>query len=286
MMLWTAVLGLSLVSTEAHALWPDDVTLSQMASWQDEGVEPEIVSAAYDELILELGAVVANKPFNPTETLGANGLSFSTTSSFSFISSRGDNAEPSSWQRAHISGEPPQVQIVPRLNVRKGLPLSMEVGGTVGYLATSRQTIFSGFGRWGLIEGYRQFPDLSLQVGYSGYVGNNELELGAMDWGGQIGYSLPFGTLKGINETIFSPYVGVGQLLIHAHPRFSETEQEELGVRPVSGFSSSEVYDPNFKLVQVYGGFRILKGSFQFLLGAAAPPKAMPTVTLGMGFVY
>jgi len=281
------MLAALLLNAQALAAFPNDVVLSGLGEWNGAVTEPELVSADYQQLILELGAAVANKPTAPANTLGVNGFDVGITSSFSFVSASGDSAEPSPWMRAHETGDPSPVVWIPGLEVRKGLPLSLEVGTRAGYVGASNQTVLGAWGRAGLIEGYKQAPDLSFQLGYSGYLGNDELELGVLDWSFTVGYALPFGRLKGVNDAVFAPYGGVGQLRIQAHPLVDESLAGDFGVVPVTGFDPTEDgYVAELRPLQLHGGLRIQKGAFRFLTSVAASPKLPPTVTTGLGFTF
>jgi len=285
-MLSTLIAAALLSTGDARAFFPDDISLSSMASFNENPVDAEDVNLAYREIVREMGAAAANKPGAPVETLGINGFGVGLDSSISFVSADIDGTDPSSWQRAHEDNDPSGIMWIPRIVVQKGLPISLEVGGSVGYVGFSRQTLLSGWGRWGLLEGYRKAPDINIQAGYSGLVGNEELELGVMDFSFNIGYSLPFGTIAGINETKFSPYGGIGRLYIHAAPRMSEEDQEDLGVAPISGFKDADSYDEEFRPLQVHGGFQITKGAFQFHSAMAYSIGTLSSVNLGLGFVY
>jgi len=271
---------------EAHAAYPDDVSLRSMSTFNGDAMDVELITAAWTQLVRELGAASANKPVADASTLGVNGFEVGFDSSFSFISSSTEGGVPSPWELAHEDEAPSPVLWTPRFSVRKGLPLSLEVGATAGYVAFSNQSLFGGYGRWGIWEGYRKFPDVVLQIGYMGYIGNDELELGVMDVSTTVGYTLPFGTIAGINETKFSPFIGLGRLRIHAAPRLGEEEQLALGVTELSGWSKSDFFTAEMRPWQLHGGFRLLKGAFQFRGAAAFAFGVIPTVDVGMGFVY
>ena len=140
------------------------------------------------------------------------------------------------------------------------------------------------------LEGYRQAPDIAIQVGYAGYIGNDELELGVLDWSGTISYTMPFGNLVGIHNATFAPYLGAGQLILHAEPRMTADQQQALGVRPVSGFKGSEVYDAvegdDFRPTQVHTGIRIVSRGVHVRLGAVWAPQVIPALHGGLGFSF
>ena len=156
----------------------------------------------------------------------------------------------------------------------------------MGYIAVSRQTTMGGYFRAAPLEGYRNMPDVVLQVGYTGYVGNDQLELGTLDVSGTVGYAIPFGRVVGVNNAKIAPYLGFGGLKIHARPNLSEEEQASLGISEVSGFQDSDFYDESFSLWQLHGGFRINSGAFSFRGAASWVPSGLVTLNVGMGFVY
>ncbi|MFH1464711.1 MAG: hypothetical protein ABIO70_10025 [Pseudomonadota bacterium] len=278
--------GLANFAIIGSALAAEDVSLSALGQWNGTSVDPTIAGDAYGTVVNQLGLAVANKPMAPGETLGVFGFEVGLASTVAFNETKEDNGDPSPWERVHESGAPKAVLWIPWLQARKGLPLSFEIGGNLGYIAFSHQTVFGGYGRWAPWEGYHPIPDLSLQVGYSGYVGNDELELGALDWSATLGYTLPFGTLVGINQAQFSPYLGIGQVVVHAAPRLAADEQEALGIEKVSGFKGSDFYVDGFRHLNLAGGFRIVSGSFHLLMAASFAPGTLTSLSGGLGFTY
>lgn len=276
----------------ASAAWPEDVSILAMDNYDGESTAAlsgdDYVTVGYHDLVKELGIALANKPMTPAETLGVNGFSVSVANTVAFIRTGSlDGVHPSGWDLADPNEDPPVILFVPYVQIQKGLPASLELGTRFGWVGESRTGVFGFNGRWGIVEGYRQFPDLSVQIGYSGYVGNDELELGVMDMGATLGYTLPFGVTAGIHQAQFSPFIGVGVNRIHAAPRvdLSNTGLTDR-VTEVSGFKSSEVFDKEFAPLQVSGGFRIVNGDFSILLSSAYAPQILPTVNVGLGFVY
>ena len=275
------------VANPAWAGWPDDVVLDEIDTWRGQAVlDLELVTADYHQGLQELGAAISNKPMHGGETLGLYGFEVGVSNTIAFIDTRGETGLPSPWERVHQDGEPNNMMVIPRLDIRKGLPASIEVGASMGYLAVSRQTSMGGYLRAAPLEGYRNMPDVVLQVGYAGYVGNDQLELGTMDISGTVGYTIPFGRVIGVNSAKVSPYLGFGGLKIHARPNLPEDEQANLGIGPVSGFADSDDFDEGFALQQLHGGFRITSGSFSFRGSGTWAIGGLGTVNVGMGFVY
>lgn len=283
-----------LLPTTALASWPEDVTLSGM---RDHGglrvVDTETLAADYKQLTAELGVAVANKPMAPAETLGSSGFDFSFANAFVFTSTSRSDGTPSPWERAHTSEDPGQYMMIPTLSARKGLPMSMEVGANLGWIALSNTGSFGGYGRISLLEGWKPAPDLTFQVGYSGYVGNKELEVGTLDLGATLGGTFAFGTFPGINSGQFSPYLNFQLLHVASTPLIDESLQTELGIGPLTKKDAQWVS-------QLAGGFQITNGTFVLrLVGTYAftggqgketnggrARRGVPQGLIGIGFNY
>jgi hypothetical protein len=260
---------------------PEDVTLEGMLEHDGEKVVTWL-GDDWTTLVRELGIVVANKPITPGETLGANGFELSATNTFAFISVEGEDG-PTAWERATPDEDPGAYLFVPQLTMRKGLPMSFEIGATGGWVGLSRQGTFGGFARLGVVEGYKPWPDLSVQVGYSGYVANDELELGVMDLGVTLGSQFPFGSFPGINNAQFHPYVTFQSLRVSAAP-VDEDVATALGIKAVG--RGSDDADPALVLPQIGGGFVVVNGTVHFKLVGTWVPGSIATATVGMGFTY
>ncbi len=278
-------------STNALAGWPDDVRLSQLSTYEGENFTNVAANRrAYEQVVRELAAVVANKASSPASTSGVAGFDVALTSTVGFIDANGDNrSDAAPWERTHAEADPTHVAWVPGISVRKGLPMSLEVGTNLGYVAFSRQTTFGAYGRWGLVEGYRQFPDFTVQVGYAGYLGNEELELGVMDTSFSLGYDLPFGQGRKYKTSSFSPWVSAGFLRINAAPLMGGEQQQALGVRPVSAFRGKDSYVEGFAPATISAGARLRSGDVQMLLSqtvVTTRDRATATLHVGIGYIY
>lgn len=278
----------------AQAGYPEDLSLVAMDDFKGvstvEITSNDYVASGYETMVKELGVAIANKPNAPAETLGIYGFHVGVGNTFAFIrTGYTDGIHPSGWDLADPDEEPPGYLFIPQIHLRKGLPFSLEVGANVGWIGLSRTGTLGAYGRWGLLEGYRQIPDLTIQVGWAGYVGNDELELGVLDMSATLGYSLPFGQTAGIHQAVFSPFVTIGLNRIHAQPQadLSDTLLEGR-VGEVSGFSDAgtEVYDKSFAPLTIAGGFRILNGDFSATFTGGYSPELIATANLAFGFVY
>jgi hypothetical protein len=281
------------LTAPAHAGFPERVSLRAMDDYDGVSTVPlgdDFVTAGYEQVAKELGLIVANKPMAPAETLGVNGFAVGVATTFGFTRTGSlDGTNPSGWDLVDPDEEPPLFVFVPQLQVRKGLPLSLEVGANAGWIGLSETATLGGYARWAPLEGYRQAPDIALQAGWSTYVGNDELELGVTDLSATIGYSLPFGTIEGIHQSVFSPYVGVGVNRIHVAPRADLTGTQlegRLPERSGDADDGAEVYDETFAPLVIDGGFRVQNGEFTVTLAGTYSPDLIATASLGFGFAY
>ncbi len=260
---------LGILSTPAAAAWPNDVRLSQLSSFEGENFANVAANReAYEQVVRELAAVVANKPSAPGTT-GIAGFDVALTSNVGIIDANGDDkSEPAAWERTHADADPAHVLWVPGISVRKGLPMSLEVGTNLGYVA---------------------FPDFTVQVGYAGYLGNDELELGVMDTSFTLGYDLPFGRGQKYKTSSFTPWVSAGFLRVNAAPLLSNEQQQELGVRPVSAFKGKDSYVEGFAPATISAGARLRSGDVQMLLSQSVVTtqgRATATMHVGIGYIY
>lgn len=271
-----------LLSAPALGAVPEDISPSLMGAYQSvqlQGTQTE----AWVQLVEELGAGIANKGFAPAETLGAMGFDLSGGSSFVFHRP-GDDDAPSPWETSHPAGDPGRVLSVPHLAMRKGLPYSLEVGLDFGWLAMSRQGSFGGYTRVSPWEGYKPWPDLTFQLGYAGYVGNDEFDLSVMDLGASIGSTYAFGSMPGLRSAQFSPWFSTSLLSVRANPTFDPELEELLGVVPIGTDADNALAAST--LFRLGAGFQITNGTFFIRLLGTWVPGALPVGTLGMGFSY
>ncbi len=270
------------------ALGVDDVSLRTLDSWRGAPVEDiGAATTAYETVVRELGAAIMNAPIAPSETLGLNGFDVAFSHTWAFISAHGTAVnDPAPWERVHPEGDPSHVLWRPGVTIRKGLPLSLEVGANWSWIAFSRQTALGGFARWGVFEGWKNAPDVSMQLGYTGYLGNDELELGALDGSMSVGYTFPIGYLIGVNQADIAPFAGIGFMQVNAAPRLSKVEQDRLGVAAVSGMSGKDSHKAGFSLFTSHIGVRIRSGDFHITTSSGFIAKALPTINMAVGLTF
>jgi hypothetical protein len=269
----------------ARAATPEDITLSGMSEHGGVAIVASLEDD-YLQLIRELGTAVAARPGMPAETVGAYGFDVATGVQAAFIDTTGTSDDPSPWERAHPSEDPGPFLYMPYVSVRKGLPLSTEIGTDVAWLGGSSQLSLSGYGRVAIVEGYRPAPDLSIRLGYSAYVGNDELELGVIDLGATLGTTVPFGPLPIVRNGRFSPWIEYTTLRVRAAPILSDELATQIGAVQISSGKTDAAYTPASIVPVFAGGMLIQGGVWSLRLSGSWAPTAIVCADVGMGATW
>lgn len=244
------------------------------------------IQQGYGIVVRQLGMAIANKP-QTISSMGIHGFEMSLQNSVSFIdATRYSDGSPSPWNLAFSDEQAPENLWIPSIHIKKGLPLSLEIGARTGMIQGDTGSIFGTYLRFSPVEGYHKAPELSMQVGYTGYIGNSELGVGTMDASVSIGKSIPFGPLTGVNSSVFRPFVGGGMYWLRADPRLQPSEADALGIYPVSAFKDSDAYVDGYQLVSFDGGFEIESNEVLFSMAASYSPGNILSIQHQFGFSF
>ena len=212
------IFALGLVGAPAWAL-DYDPTLSRLCVLVDPAspapcsTTPRADQGAFAELTQAYGLAMAPRLLAPAETLGVNGFAFAfqfgltgvdDTATFWDRGIRANEGSPASPER------PGSLQTV-HLDLRKGLPYSIELGAHLTHLFNSELFGFGGSLKIALTEGIEAIPvDVALRVGASRVVGSSELgmTLGNID--------LIASHRVGLLTLSLTPYVAYSPLLVFA----------------------------------------------------------------------
>lgn len=271
----------------AFATWPEDVVLTDMT--EHDGVvvaDTALLGDAYRQLVMEIGTMVSNKPSHPAETLGIHGFSFDAGTTFVMTEAidRGESGI-SPWDRAHGDEDAAAYHVLPSFTVAKGLPLSTEVGMTAGWIGGSNQGLLSGYGRVAVFEGYRPLPDVSLQLGYAGYVGNNQLDVSTLDLGVTLGTTAPVGHLPGVNSGQISPWANFTTMRVSANPTIDEDTALEIGAIRYQR-SDTEEFEAPIVIPRFGGGCKFTAGNVHLRISASWAPATVPELSTGLGATF
>ncbi len=286
------LLGLLLCSLPtARAAWPEDVDLPSMLEQDGEAVvDREVLGKSFRQLVMELGTMVANKPTTPADTLGIYGFDVDLSNQFVLTEARDREGLPSPWTRAHRDEDSAPYHLLPTFSVRKGLPMSTEVGGSIGWIGGSSTGFAGGWARVALFEGYRPLPDVSFKAGYSGYVGNDDLDCGVLDLSATLGTTVPVGALPGINTGQISPWVTFTTLRVSANPTLDARIENDIGAlryaRTRPGEEEEETTAPPIAIPQFGAGVQFTAATAHLKLAASWAPATVPVVSTGFGFTF
>jgi hypothetical protein len=273
----------------ALGAFPDDLVVDRLSE-----IETARRQAKLNFVVREVAGLISGPPSHAVGSLGYLEFEFSFDNRLGFLhTSPLSGEEVSAWDALSEDGDASGVGYLPTVRFRKGLPWSIEVGVDFAWLAGSRQVALGGYARWAFLDGWKKVPDMALSLGYTGYIGNDELDLGVFDLALSIGYTFDVASKPGAIRpaTKFSPFAGYQYLMAHAAPAFVDVD----GVGPVSAWVSEEEpllgVDPSrFRYHRAFVGLEIGSGevvfrtSGDFTFGKDAPVSVGLNVGLGVSF--
>ncbi len=211
----------------------------------------------FEQLSRDLGLVFSPKLNATAETLGQAGFAFQIDQNISLI-----NNHEEYWIEANVDEDPAGTLLTTQLHFRKGLPLSLEIGGVLTFLWESQLMAVGSEIRWALHEDYLwPVPDLAVRGFVNTVLGSSQLSLTTA--GADVVAGVPIGVGNVMNIT---PYFGYNLTAVIAASRLidaSPTSSLPPVIDPTSDQLSNQpefVFDLNTQLVhQGMGGVR-----FQF----------------------
>jgi len=264
---------------------PDDISVNRLASVPS--VERQ---SAFDFVVRELAMSISPHPAWSVGSLGLYEFEVSVDNRLAFVHAGplgGDGSAP--WEDMTEGGDPSNVQWIPTLRVRKGLPFSFEVGGDVGWHAGTAQMLIGGYGRLAFLDGWKRIPDAAIQLRYTGYVGNDQLELGVFETDLSVGYTFLMPGLSGHPDMFFSPFAGYGFLMSHAKP-LAVSVDSVIGVSAWSDEASTEVDPRMFRFHRLFGGIELGGTRLQFRFSAdinlARNGPSLASLQMGLAIRY
>ena len=249
-----------------------------------DGFSPD--NARFRDFVTQLGYVVAPRMVSPAETLGHSGFHFGAMWSGSFVS----NEEPY-WlvtERGAREGTTPGLVQTLHLDLRKGLPLSFELGANAMWLAESELFAPGLELRWAFQEGYRYIPDFAVRGAVNHLVGNRDLRLTTI--AADFTLSKSFGVGGTFN---LAPYVGWSIVFLAASSRVIDPTPND-GGDPLNNFVFDDV-EPGDRLNhRLTTGLRILyhvlnisvQGEFQMFSDYETGGNGVMTITTKLGLDY
>lgn len=280
---------LLLLSPPALASWPSDVSISGMTEHGGRPVaDPAVNAEAYRVVVRQLGMAVAQRALAPAQSTGVTGFEFTFETNAAFVSTR-ETGEPAPWSRMHPEEDPFPFLWAPGFTVRKGLPMGIDVGLTGSWIGLSRTGTFGAFGSVALVDGWEPWPDVALHFGYTGYVGNDELELGVFEFGGTISTDIMLGPVKkGVRTVAFSPIADASLLSVAAAPTVSQDVIDATGAVAFGRRTATPDVPPEraITMFQLRGGIQVHTARFMLRASGGYAFSAGASAQLAVGFKY
>lgn len=268
-------------ATPAFAAWPSDISISAMATHQGQPIDAPATDA-FRDLVRSLGAGMSSYSALPANTTGIDGFDVAVGSTVWFTDTRSDSG-PTGWELSHADGKPNSYQFSPSLIARKGLPFSTEIGAGTSWFGGSSQGAVHAFARAALLEGHLPWPSVTLQAGYTAYVGNDELELGIMDLSATLGTTLPIKRFSEATNAHISPFLTVGMLRMRAQAVVDDEIAEAVGTIAIGGPDRDEAA---LTALRLQTGLQVNSGPALFRFNAAWTPGTpfLVAASTGIGF--
>ncbi|MFB6373523.1 MAG: hypothetical protein ABEN55_10505 [Bradymonadaceae bacterium] len=201
----------------------------------------------FENLVGDFSQVIAPPFLAPAETLGEAGFAVGLVPSVAFIPS-----DKQHWQDGVEDRSPPSAVFVPNLIVRKGLPFSFEIAGTMSHVSGSDMFTVGSHVKWALNEGFYLFPDVAVRGTVNTLVGSRDLQMLTAGWDVSVSKAFPIAGVMSI-----TPYAGYQQLhgwgwsrLLNVRPqdpRAPQKDSQESGNQPSvdNGFNPEFVFAPH-----------------------------------------
>lgn len=260
------ILGSTMIVESAPALaGPYDISLRGVGRPQSGDLsDPAVVR--YRNLGNELATALSPKALAPAETLGMNGFEFSLVSV----------TTPISWEEAYWQGQPgtpvlegvvsesrkiPKTLWTPTLHIRKGLPLSTELGISGSYLWNSEMFSLGADLKIAIHESFfRWAPAVTARISFSRLFGSTDFDIvtGEAD----VMTSLPFG-IAGMAQ--LTPYLGYGYFFAHINsgiiddtPYSAQDPTDQAGGPDGSLYNFPTIEWDQNQHVRIFGGMRFI----------------------------
>ena len=181
------------------------------------GARPCVLDeASFKKLINQYGFAIAPPAMHPARTTGYGGFQVTAQGTFTSIDSDAEYwKNGTQGPKDEVTGQysvrnrsPDSFLQMYGVNLRKGLPLGLEIGGTIAYVARTSLVAGGADVRWSLLEGFRRgalgyFPDVAFGGGVRTVTGTPQFNLTVVSVDAVL--SKPF-TIA--DSSALTPYVG------------------------------------------------------------------------------
>lgn len=248
-----------------------DLTVGRFIQCLPDGTNCMAHNAAYEQFMAEYSFGVSPKLQSSASTLGylgfylglessITGVPSDGTAMFNGVVGAGSNFEEARWRVGTANGSEgsPPSMFFPTIHVRKGLPGSMELGSSIGYLAQSELVALGGEVKWSLFEGYRKkflgaLPDFAVRGTVNRIIGQTDVDMTLVGADGSISYPIGIGGMISIE-----PYAGYQLMwtIIRTEPVALFDATNQLVQSSANSWDASEanMTGPNLMRHKIFGG--------------------------------
>ncbi len=167
----------TIVPSQVHAL-PNDLHLHFLFNGRDLNDPTRDLQLAntrqaeFRSLAMEYGFALTEPLLSPAETLGVSGFDLGVAISLADIPENTPH-----WRKAVEDERPDNYLMVTRIRLRKGLPFSFEVEGSIGFINNST-SVLAGFAlKWALNEGLLYFPDIGFRLSVNRLFSSRDIDV-------------------------------------------------------------------------------------------------------------
>lgn len=176
--------------------------------------------ALFNELVTEAGRLTAYRSMASAEPGGLTGFDVG-------VAITGVEVESALWSQFNVDES---TIAVPRLMVRKGLPLNIDIGAFYANISDYDLTLQGAEIQWAILEGTAATPALSLRGSYTELdaAGEMEVKTTAADLVVSKGFAM------------FTPYAGVGTVAYEGKYTGADSDLQPGGLFALADFDDNE----------------------------------------------
>jgi hypothetical protein len=167
---------------------------------RDLSFNASLTQGAFRDLSKEAGAAIAYRNTAPAAPLGLTGFDAGVEVSAIDIKSN------SSYWNAAFQGDAPSYLLLPKVRVRKGLPLGIDIGAMYSYVPDSNVKLYGFEISKAILDGSAATPALGVRATYTRLAGVDDLDLQTAGIDASISKGILF----------LTPYAGAGAVWIHS----------------------------------------------------------------------
>jgi hypothetical protein len=162
----------------------------------------QLLQTEFRNLSEDLGAATGYKAVTPAEPLGVTGFDIG------LVITATDLDHSQDWQKAASSGSAPGTVVAPKLQLHKGLPLNLDIGGFYTSIPDTNVKLWGAELRYAILEGGLSVPAVAIRGSYSTLSGVDQLDFATT--------GLDLSISKGF--AFVTPYGGVGTQWVSSDP--------------------------------------------------------------------